>query len=213
MDNTIRINARELYVLGTILEAVYMDYAYVAAMGPIGDSYKLIESETKDSLIRKNYLSENFSGDLEVDDHVSALLHPVFRGIKESVLDICSVGEETVLNSYRFHFGDDGITMVHNIGDEFQVESIQFDDIEKIVEKIVPDCYEGSDVECKEVPDKSKVTRLIAVKLLKIDDRSIIKNFFEVEGVIYWEDDEDRIYSVSKESLIKECNSFLKGEA
>ena len=50
VENEITLSPEELYYLGSVLQAKYIDYAYVAAMDDIGQNYALFESEAKESV-------------------------------------------------------------------------------------------------------------------------------------------------------------------
>ena len=62
IDNGLVLTPKELYCLGGILSARYIDYAYIAALDDIGQDYALFEKETRASLVAKGMLEEDFSG-------------------------------------------------------------------------------------------------------------------------------------------------------
>ncbi len=89
MEKEIILTPEELYYLGTLLQAKYIDYAYVAAMDDIGQNYKLFEKETGAALVSKGILLEDFSGNTEISEAAAGLLRPIFFGETETSIDIC----------------------------------------------------------------------------------------------------------------------------
>ena len=78
------VSPEELYFLGELLHADHLDYAYLAAMdkniaGP------LMEKESKASLVNRNILFEDFSGELSPNGDYLELLDPVFFGALETL--------------------------------------------------------------------------------------------------------------------------------
>ena len=47
MDNEIVLSAKELYYLGKLMQARYIDYSYIAAMDDVGKNYSVFESESE----------------------------------------------------------------------------------------------------------------------------------------------------------------------
>lgn len=85
MDNEIVLSAKELYYLGKLMQARYIDYSYIAAMDDVGKNYSVFESESEKSLSDKGCIEEDFAGEKEVNPVLECLLEPVFFGERRSV--------------------------------------------------------------------------------------------------------------------------------
>ena len=60
IDNGLLLTPRELYCLGGILNAKYIDYASIAALDDIRHDFALFKEETLASLVDKVILKEHF---------------------------------------------------------------------------------------------------------------------------------------------------------
>ena len=80
MGKTITLSPQELYFLGTVLDARYIDYDYISHMPDIQKRYSVHEQETMSQLADKGYVDEDFSGNVTVNDEIRELLEPVFFG-------------------------------------------------------------------------------------------------------------------------------------
>ena len=49
IENGLRLTPRELYCLGGILNARYIDYAFIAALDDFGQDFELFKKETLES--------------------------------------------------------------------------------------------------------------------------------------------------------------------
>lgn len=82
------ITPMELYFLGRLLGARYIDYGYIAAMPDITKHPALREQETIELLEMEGLIETDFSGGAEVMPEVADFLHPVFFSGVESQLII-----------------------------------------------------------------------------------------------------------------------------
>ena len=80
MMKEIVLTPEQLYFMGRLLQAQYIDYAYVAAMNDINQNFTLFETEAKASLVSARILMEDFGGNVEVDPTVLGILTPIFSG-------------------------------------------------------------------------------------------------------------------------------------
>lgn len=95
MENAIKLTAEELYYLGGQMQAKYIDYDYISAMGDIQKNYRMYESNAVDGLAGKGLIEEDFSGEITVSVSIEELLSPVFFGDFEAEIDICGVQEDS----------------------------------------------------------------------------------------------------------------------
>ncbi len=212
MEKQIVLSPEELYYLGTVLQAKYIDYAYVAAMNDIGQNYSLFENETKASLVRSGVLMEDFSGNLEVDGEALNLLKPIFFGEVETSIDVCELdAEESKVIVYKYHFFDDTITMVTGESGKLIIKGVDKLSIKELVSGLVPAEYSCAETSVVSEIQKENITRFIASKSIKVGQISSVTTYIEADGVFYREKDEDLIESVTKDMFISDVYDTVKG--
>lgn len=209
MNNEIILTPEELYYLGRFLQARYIDYAYIAAMSDIKQNFMLFEQETKASLVASGVLTEDFSGNVEIDAAAKTLLTPIFFGEAETSLDICRVGAQSTVTVNKFHFCDGIITMVTGKDGKLVIRSVDQLAIRRIVESLLPDDYHAEYSTISEVTEKI-VTRFIAAKSVLVGQMSVVKTYIEADGILYQEN-ETCIESVSKEMFVADVYNIVKG--
>jgi len=211
VENEITLSPEELYYLGSVLQAKYIDYAYVAAMDDIGQNYALFESEAKASLVKSGILMEDFGGNLEIDQTVLSLLRPIFFGEIETSVDVCKLADESTVDVYKFHFLDGTITMVTGVERKLSIKSVDQLAIMGLISGLVPEDYSCNESVVVSEIDKEKVTRFIATKCIKIGKISVVKTYIEADGVFYREKEENVIESVTKDMFISDVYDTVKG--
>ena len=209
MDNEIVLSAKELYYLGKLMQARYIDYSYIAAMDDVGKNYSVVESESEKSLSDKGCIEEDFAGEKEVNPVLECLLEPVFFGEREVSVNVCTVGEEPVLNRSNFHFFEDNITAVDLSDDTLRLTAADDGMIRKFVHGILPENYS---VECRNdvKVEKEMITRLIIVKSATVGKGSVIKKYIEADGTLFGESDSG-LESITKEMFVDEVYGLFKG--
>ena len=75
-----RLSLTELYFLGTLMQAKYIDYSYIAAMPDVSKQYDLHEQEALAGLEKAGLIDVDFGGDAEVTEATRSLTEPVFFG-------------------------------------------------------------------------------------------------------------------------------------
>ena len=190
------LTADQVYALAYILKANYLDYFYISLSGRISDD-KLWLGEVTKELVAKEILTEDFSGDTTIDPEVEALIKPIYFGKKESSLDINIFGEKEDHEGYRFHFLDDKITMTKMVEDGLEISYVSYDDIQKVISSVLPSHYSAESAKVDIELDTGKISRIFVVKNAEVEVKSNVATFIENDGVIYEEDVEDNIYSVS----------------
>lgn len=209
MDKEIVLSANELYYLGKLLQARYIDYSYIAAMEDVSKNYSVFESESEKSLSEKGYIEEDFAGEKEVNPVLKSLLEPLFFGEREAAVSICTVGEEPVLSCFNIHFADENITMVDMSDDSLKITATNYETIRKFVCGILPEDYIG---ECtKDIKvEKEMVTRLIIVKSAVVGKGSVIKKYIEADGTVFGESDTG-LESMTRDMFVDEVYGVIKG--
>ena len=65
------------------MNAKYIDYAYIVCLNDSADDFQIREKAVKQGLIKKEFVFESFSGNIDIDESVTSLLLPVFNGKKK----------------------------------------------------------------------------------------------------------------------------------
>lgn len=206
MDKLV-LTANQIYALAQILKAKYLDYYYISLASKNTDGVWL--NENTKSLVSKGVLSEDFSGDITVDPEVETLVKPLFFGTKESSLDINIFGDTEDNIGYRFHFYDDRVIMTKTVEDGFEITEVSSDDILMIVSKVLPAGYSAQTEKVDIEIDPDEVSRVFVVKNTEVDVKSEVATLVETDGVIYEENTDAEMFSVSEEDFMNKICKIL----
>lgn len=121
-----RITPVELYFLGVLLEAEYVDYAYISSIPEIYDNYRVIEQNTLDHLESKNLIEQDFDGTVTVNEQLEDLLKPVFFGLVE-----CRV--ITTWSEGNLHVGKGFMTFVSQEHDFYLLEIMNDEKLKELI--------------------------------------------------------------------------------
>lgn len=209
MNNEIILTPEELYFMGRLLQAKYIDYAYVAAMNDINQNFALFENEARASLVSAGILTEDFSGNTEIEPSALSVLKPIFFGEVETSIDICSIGEKSTVEVHKYHFYDGAVTEVTGGNGNLIVKTVDQIAIREQVESLISEHYIGEDREVESI-DMSRITRFIAFKQVHVGNTSIVKTYIEAGGVFY-RDGEDALESVTRDRFISDTFRIVKG--
>lgn len=114
MDGLI-LTCEQLYFLGEILKAKYIDYRYIKAMPDIQKQYIYLKNKSISALLGAGVLQEDFTGNLKVLPAYEALLSPIFFGKEESCV------ETSDGHAYMFHQKGEGRTAVTAVEDQLLI--------------------------------------------------------------------------------------------
>lgn len=211
MNSKIEVAPEEIFYLGKLCSALYIDYAYIAALPDIGSDLSAFEKKTQDQLVKKGFMSEDFSGEVELDEQVKEVLDPVYFGDVETELCISKKGEVNTVRCTKYHFYEDSITKVNSSVETLQVSRIGLEDIQKDVSESLEASLFADSVEPLENPDMEKSEGIVSAKATKISEKSVVKVFIILDGKLYQED-ESGLKSVTKAAYEEEVGKILKGE-
>ena len=212
MKKEIVLSPEELYYLGSILGAEYMDYAYIAAMSKQGKSEELFANEAKASLVETGILTEDFGGNLEVESETLALVKPIFFGKTETSVDVYINGEDADMDVYKFHFLDGDITMVTEADGQLMIRAVTPGQIEELANSLLPEGYKNTDKTVVSNLDEKTVTRVIVAKSIKIDEISVVNTYLESDHIIYRPAENGGYESMTKDSFTNDFLNTVKGE-
>lgn len=212
MKKEIIVTPEELYYLGKLLRAKYIDYSYVSMMDDIKENYSLFEKEARASLVKKNYLCEDFSGDIEVDVCVENILKIVFNGEKESTLDIVLIEEDKKVFSSKFHFYEGQITQAYILGKHILFRIVDEEDIRKDIDVFTTESEITEENRVIHNIEKNSVSKIYIIKYAGVNTVPDSRLFFEENDIIREETRENEFTAYRKDDFITAAMKFLKGE-
>lgn len=125
--NELRLTPVELYFLGTLLDAEYIDYQYVSALPDIQNNYRVIEEDTIEKLEEKGLVEQDFDGTVSVEESVLNLLKPIFFGEIE-----CRVN--TTWSEGNLHIFDKAMTFVSKEHNHYLIEALDDEQLHDLIE-------------------------------------------------------------------------------
>ena len=112
MASLMTIRPEELFFLGEIMEAEYIDYSYIQAMEDVQQNFDVAKKDAIAGLGEKGLVKESISGRLKVKPVAEELFGPVFFGEKETVAVVLRNGAKQEAYTKFFHFKDADITCI-----------------------------------------------------------------------------------------------------
>lgn len=201
LDKAVKITPEELYFLGSMMNAKYIDYAYIAALDDISENYALKEAESIASVSNKGILDEDFSG-VSIKSEMLQLFKPIFFGESELVVDFYDfVSEKASVNISRFHLLDGNITRVVEEENVFSVESTTSEMLWNSIEKILKNRDEEPIESTIKISDTFNPDKMLVLKYAEVGEESISLSFIFVDGYVYVLTKEDEIGFVDNDKL------------
>ena len=206
MDKLV-LTAEQILALAYKMEAKYLDYYYISLSDCDDNNVWLID--VTNDLIADGKLVEDFSGNTTIGPELEELIRPLYFGTKESSLDIDIFGVDEDNREYRFHFLDNKITMAKKVKGGFEISDITSEGIRDIVSSILPSEYSAESEKAYIEYDKDNVSRIFVVKNTEINTKNTVATFVESDGVVYEEDTDNTIYSMSGEDFGEKLYKIL----
>lgn len=209
----LQISPEELFFLGKQMQAKYIDYDYISMMKDIQQQYPLREKEIMAGLVSRGILTEDFSGEMELDEEIRGMLEPLFFGefASEVVLSEDSCGEN--LKKYKFHFDKRRITGVQLEKDRLLFEADGSGELERLQKQVIPEQYEGKTEQI--VMDAIKpdnIDRVLILKNMTIGKTANSSQFISLNGLWYIGKDENLVESLTKAEMEKRWKQMTRGE-
>lgn len=208
------ITPEELFYLGTVLQAEYIDYDYVAGMGDIQKNYALFESDAKQSLTNKGVLQEDFSGNVEIDLEEKRLLEPIFFGKLETAFDMhANDAEGECFISWRFHFYEGAITFVAFVEDGLMIQEVDLATIKKSIESVITKELKSDKFETEaDKLEEEKVECTLVVRTNQIGEKITNALYVGYDGYMLTENESGLAVSVAYDALVEEIYQKIKGD-
>ena len=116
----------ELFFLGELMNAKYIDYKYIASMPDIQKNYLYHKSRVLAELEDKGMIEEDFSGNIEIDEELKEVLEPIFFGKVE-----CRLKLDRIYGN--LHVMNNDFTFVRNPDGNMTLSSVSENDLRKMV--------------------------------------------------------------------------------
>ena len=123
-----RLTPVELYFLGVLLDAEYIDFNYISSIPEIHNNYRVIEQNTLDRLENKNYIEQDFDGTITVNEQLEDLLKPVFFGLVECRLI-------TTWSEGNLHVGKGFMTFISQEHDFYLLEIMNDEKLKELIKE------------------------------------------------------------------------------
>ena len=206
MENAIKLTAEELYYLGGQMQAKYIDYDYISAMGDIQKNYRMYESNAVDGLAGKGLIEEDFSGEITVSVSIEELLSPVFFGDFEAEIDICGVQEDS-RKIVKLHTDQDKTTLVELDENQLVLKKMQGNYVVEYGKYIFGFLKDETDENIEF--DEQKVSEIYILKNTVIGGESDVRILFRIENSVFMEDENEEIKRINDQDIIQTIQSVL----
>ena len=209
MSEEIRLRPEQLFFLGQLMGARYIDYAYIADMRELGRSYPYIEQGVLTELSREGLIRKRLGGGTVVRSDVASLLMPVFFGRLETGLEI-TLPQEKRAESTGFHYFNGACTMVRREGNILILSEASFQTLRSLVLSAVGRHWASA----RTIPAlrQDTVQRVICAKRGVVDGEGSCLYLAEQFGGLYTTDKQDRPQAVRDEEAAQLLLTMLKGE-
>ena len=199
----------QLFFLGEMMNAEYIDYRYIESMKDIEQRYSFLKNTSTAELVEKNLVEEDFFGEVTIKPELAELLEPIFFGKTESTIDVVTIDEDTVSVTSLLHFYEQKITLVSIMNDKIEVSSITNAQVTDLVVELFPDSQ--CDV-TNAVYDSDKVNKVIRVNTATVAVGSKSGLFAVCDNAMFFEDENSTVVCISKNDFINRVEQLLRGD-
>ena len=209
MEDKLILTPEQLFVLGSFMDAEYINYSYIAAMGEVQRNYSRIRRKCLDDLTQAGILRERLSGEVTLRPVPKRLLHNVFFGKKETTLEIFTLGKENTHTLFRFHRSDDSVTRVQEKDGALILCPTTDEELAILVERWIVGTETPVPISTIR---KENVTCIITAKQATVDVGSSATVLFEQSGSFYTVKDEGEVLGIPVSQARSIILSELKGD-
>lgn len=210
MNDQIQLTPEEMFVLGSLMKAKYIDYGYIASMRDIQRNYTAVKAKCSQSLARAGVLRQKLSGETVIRPAAAGLLRNIFFGRKESALDILFPNEEQAALGTRFHFGADSITMVEINGRHLTVSAASPGDFERVLHSAVGRHDQTPRLLSR--IDMDFVTRTLIARSIEIGTDTAMQTIVEQDGALYSMNGDGHHELLTDAEAFARLSRIMKGE-
>lgn len=209
MNKKIKLTYEQLYFLGELINADYIDYRYIKAMQDIEQRYEFIRNNVCAELVETGIVSENFMGEINVKPEIKELLEPVFFGREESEAEIVATGEHASISVQLFHIWNDKITYVAVKDNGVELEPVNTG---KISDFVLTMCRDISKYAMAREFNENGISKVIKIKNAKIGIGCRMLMFAVSGDRLYRQNDDGDAELISVEQFRSIAENLLKGE-
>ena len=203
------ITSQQLFYLAILMDARYLDFSYISAMGIVEDNFAVYESRVLEELVDLGLVSENFNGDIEILNDIKPLFEPLFVGNAELSIDICSTVGDNLVDIYKYHFLGDHITRVHYTDGKYELDTVDISMVGDAVCGLFPEDVISNTTVIKSI-SSCEINHLISVKSVVVGVSSRVDNLLRTDEGILIERDDNCFEILEKNTYLNELLSFLK---
>lgn len=212
MSREMILTPEELYCLGVRMKAKYIDYAYIAAMKETGKDFAFFERMTRDSLIKKGVVEEDFGGNIEISDEAARLLTPVFFGEMETSVDMCKLRGKQKVSVNRFHFYNGQITHIASADGSLKVRALSgVEELRKIAEDLLPENFHFTEKKTVDSIEKDRIGYFYSVKSIVVGKVSSVHVFMEAEQELWLENENHQWETMTADAFAATVFDLIKG--
>lgn len=210
MSTQIMLTPEELFVLGSLMKAKYIDYGYIASMRDIQQNYAAVKAQCIQSLARAGVLRQRLSGETAIRPAAAGLLNNIFFGRKETALDtVFPNGGQPALGT-RFHFGDASVTMVESSGRQLTLSEMAAGDMERVLRAAIG--HHAAPGPLLPRIDMKSVTRALTARSAEVGFGAAAQTVYEQDGALYTLDGDSRPEPLADADAFASLYRIIKGE-
>lgn len=213
MEDFLQIYSDELFVLGRIMQAKYIDYDYVRMLPDFQKGFSLKENDIKAKMIKKGYFREDFLGNVELDEYVRECVIPVFFGEFESEVILIENRDRKSYEQHKFHFYNGHVTQVQIRNDVLYISGCGDTGLELLGRKVIDSNYIGSHQKL-DLHDANRYTaeRYLMIKNMRIGEKKLHSQLMEIDKIWYIGKSGDSAQGMMKDELNEWWNRIIKEE-
>lgn len=209
MADTLTLTPEQLFFLGILMDAQYIDYAYIASLQEIRRNYTRTRRKCLSELAEAGVLRERLSGEITLRPGPKQLLSNLFFGKDQSSLEVYTLGKKMSHSVFRFHRLGDAVTRVSTEDGRLTLSQSSPEEMEQLVSALVRGTEQPMSVIAIE---KGAVTRMITAKHATVDVGSTGCVLFEQPGGLYTVDENGKPVALPASQARRLILSELKGE-
>ncbi len=210
MVNEIIISPEELFFLGVLMNAEFIDFDYIASLHEIQRNFNAVKDKCILNLSRRRLVSKKLNSEMSIDPKLKKMLECVFFGRLETSLDVIASEESQKKYAKKFHYLDGDCTMVNIDNGVFSLSHVT----EQILQEIIHDAV-GKHT-AKQLPkdglNENLITRIIIAKRAVVDVESTSLLIVEQDDVLCTEDSDGNTAVINDEQAAEKIKYMLKGE-
>ena len=208
MQHEFVLTPKELYFLGSIFRARYIDYAYISAMDDIQKRYQLHRREALRHLTELGLLREDFTGEITVSAPLQQALRPVFFGPTETVIQLYQARNARI-NTWRLHHLAGRSTMVTMGNDRLYLRAAEAAAIDQLIRELTPVSATVAPIRPLE---REYVRHMVTVRQATVGSPAHEEIWLEQDGLLFRDGPDPEMTYLTSGQFAEHMGEILKGE-